>query len=457
MVFWRRKNEGFVWNEYVRTTILVRRDQRRQRVEDMREAAVEGVKQAGRNSLAMSLAGGRAAAGWVWRTVQFAALAAWDWITVMGAATGLWLADRLGPLMGSLGQAVGNLISSGLRQLQQPTATLLLVIVAAITALSASARYATSGLDDQSTLAIAISAGATLLLLASQAAKYDIAGKLGLDRIRLPSMSALTGTSGETAGQGAGQGSGQVAGLGAALGLAAALTVLIGTVTWLGPALMAAVMGTPEGEKVVAARASMVPSGGVVDGRAAAVNAVQLKVGGTTVRLSGVEAPEANQQCPGSRSCAQSAKAALQKLVQGKRVQCTTSGRAEDGVPSATCVIDSVDIAAQLVRAGQVFATTGLFSTYASAEREARNGRLGVWRMNTDRPAEYRAKAWEEAKRAAPDGCPIKGVVSGDTKTYITPWSQAYERTKVRSSKGERWFCSEREAREAGWKPTESL
>jgi hypothetical protein len=43
--------------------------------------------------------------------------------------------------------------------------------------------------------------------------------------------------------------------------------------------------------------------------------------------------------------------------------------------------------------------------------------------------------------------------VSGDAKTYVLPWSPSYERTKVRTNRGERWFCSESEARQAGWKP----
>jgi hypothetical protein len=32
------------------------------------------------------------------------------------------------------------------------------------------------------------------------------------------------------------------------------------------------------------------------------------------------------------------------------------------------------------------------------------------------------------------------------------PGSPAYERTKIDEAKGERWFCSEAEARAAGWR-----
>jgi hypothetical protein len=46
--WWRKKQDGFEWREYVRTTILVRRNERRQKVEDAKQAAIFGVKQAGR-------------------------------------------------------------------------------------------------------------------------------------------------------------------------------------------------------------------------------------------------------------------------------------------------------------------------------------------------------------------------------------------------------------------------
>ena len=58
------------------------------------------------------------------------------------------------------------------------------------------------------------------------------------------------------------------------------------------------------------------------------------------------------------------------------------------------------------------------------------------------RPSDYRAQKWEEAKREAPDGCPIKGSVRGGRRFYIVPWARGYERVRVSQSRGERWFCS---------------
>ncbi len=47
MFGWRRRKQGFEWREYVRTTILVRRRQRRERLAEAGQSAVQGLKDAG--------------------------------------------------------------------------------------------------------------------------------------------------------------------------------------------------------------------------------------------------------------------------------------------------------------------------------------------------------------------------------------------------------------------------
>ena len=55
-----------------------------------------------------------------------------------------------------------------------------------------------------------------------------------------------------------------------------------------------------------------------------------------------------------------------------------------------------------------------------------------------------------EAKKI---GCKIKGNISSHgEKVYHLPNSKNYLKTKISSSKGERWFCSEKEAQENGWR-----
>jgi hypothetical protein len=48
MFGWRKRNDGFEWRGYVRTTILVRRGQRRQRIDEAKGAARQGMHHAGR-------------------------------------------------------------------------------------------------------------------------------------------------------------------------------------------------------------------------------------------------------------------------------------------------------------------------------------------------------------------------------------------------------------------------
>jgi hypothetical protein len=49
--------------------------------------------------------------------------------------------------------------------------------------------------------------------------------------------------------------------------------------------------------------------------------------------------------------------------------------------------------------------------------------------------------------------CDIKGNINGSGEhIYHMPGQSYYDRTNITPSKGERWFCSEEEARAAGWR-----
>lgn len=50
--------------------------------------------------------------------------------------------------------------------------------------------------------------------------------------------------------------------------------------------------------------------------------------------------------------------------------------------------------------------------------------------------------------------CNIKGNISLNTgqKIYHVPGQEHYSETRISTDKGERWFCSEAEARAAGWR-----
>ena len=53
-----------------------------------------------------------------------------------------------------------------------------------------------------------------------------------------------------------------------------------------------------------------------------------------------------------------------------------------------------------------------------------------------------------------PPGCVIKGNISMRTgeRIYHLPGQRYYDSTVISPDKGERWFCTEAEARENGWR-----
>lgn len=200
-----------------------------------------------------------------------------------------------------------------------------------------------------------------------------------------------------------------------------------------------------------------------IEGRAEVVTGDVLRIDDTEIRLAGIEAPELAQRCaiPGNRNwrCGAAARTALSRLVRGEPVHCSVSGTDESGRPLGICVAGENDLAMMLVSDGHAFAETGLFARYSSEEERARAGKVGIWRGNPERPAEYRARreeemarAWEAAKSRAPRGCPIKGNIIRGRKQYVLPGTSEYRRVRIHPRRGERWFCSEEEAIAAGWK-----
>ena len=57
MFGWRRRSEGFEWQEYVRTTVLIRRADRQRKIDDVRAAAINKVKDTADRGVAAGRAG----------------------------------------------------------------------------------------------------------------------------------------------------------------------------------------------------------------------------------------------------------------------------------------------------------------------------------------------------------------------------------------------------------------
>ncbi len=152
-----------------------------------------------------------------------------------------------------------------------------------------------------------------------------------------------------------------------------------------------------------------------LEGRAVAVTGDSLRFAEATVALDGIEAPERDQQClRGDKRwrCGEAAKDALARAIRGKRVSCDLTGTTRRRDKNRTLHrARRRHCRSARARGPRVRRAEGLFSRYATEESDARRAGAGVWAGEPERPAEYRAKRWEEARRAAPEGCPIKGRV----------------------------------------------
>lgn len=105
---------------------------------------------------------------------------------------------------------------------------------------------------------------------------------------------------------------------------------------------------------------------------------------------------------------------------------------------------------------------------YKEAEKLAREGKIGLWsdqacagftqpiildtsKKDYDKKTDVNTKAEDSEGDAE---CLIKGNISTKTgeKIYHVPGQRYYNQTVISEEKGERWFCTEGEAREAGWR-----
>ena len=183
-------------------------------------------------------------------------------------------------------------------------------------------------------------------------------------------------------------------------------------------------------------------------------------VGAVRIRLHGIDAAEQGQRCPakdgGDWRCGASGRNALVDIAEGEEVSCQALDRDKIGRIIARCGTTVVgDISAALVSSGMAWAFERYSSDYVATELAAREAGLGIWQSDTRPvpPWDYRANKWDRAADASPrTGCPIKGNIRNGEKIYHTPWSPNYEQTVIDTAAGEKWFCNENEAIEAGWR-----
>ena len=221
------------------------------------------------------------------------------------------------------------------------------------------------------------------------------------------------------------------------------------------------------GRGVAATTQSAAAQGRVLSGPARVVDGDTLAIASERIRLHGIDAPESAQSClaGGARwRCGERAERGLRERIGGRAVACEETDVDRYGRIVAVCRAGGEDLNAWMVERGFALAYRRYSRDYVDEEAAAKRAARGLWRGDFVAPWDWRQGerlAGNATQRVQDSGgsssgsgnCRIKGNVSrSGERIYHVPGAQHYERTRISTSKGERWFCSEAQARAAGWR-----
>ena len=193
----------------------------------------------------------------------------------------------------------------------------------------------------------------------------------------------------------------------------------------------------------------------VQTGTATVIDGDTLSIDGVRHRLSAIDAPESEQTCERGGTtwlCGQEAAKMLRELVRGKTVRCETSELDRYGRRVSVCYVGTSNLNSTMVQDGYALAYRQYGTEYVDEEDSARQAKRGLWSGEFDAPWDWRRTGNPVPEGVADCENPIKGNInSKGRRLYHRPGDRSYAATKINESYGERWFCSEREAEDAGW------
>ena len=194
-------------------------------------------------------------------------------------------------------------------------------------------------------------------------------------------------------------------------------------------------------------------------GRARIIDGKTIEIARQRIRLFGIDVPELEQTCFANKdrwTCGQHASFALGQLISRNWVYCYEKGRDAAGQILAVCNLagpTGPEVNASMVRHGYALADRQVTRKYDSLEDHARRLKRGLWAGDFVRPSDWRLGARLNSADRRAGRCLIKGDIGrGGMRIYHVPGGRFYDRARVEETRGERWFCSEGEARAAGWR-----
>jgi endonuclease YncB( thermonuclease family) len=216
----------------------------------------------------------------------------------------------------------------------------------------------------------------------------------------------------------------------------------------------------------------------VISGIPRVVDGDTIVVGSTTIRLESIDAPESDQVCLDAKlnrwTCGIEARDRLVAHIGNRPLDCAPSGSDVYGRTLAVCAVAGEDLNAWMVRQGWALAFIRYSKVYVPDEEGARASKLGLWSGAFIAPWDWRHRnsqtivlgatavpitarsellTPESAAQAPSPDCIIKGNVNRmGERIYFRPGQLDYARVDM-TNPGKRWFCTEDEAKAAGWRP----
>jgi endonuclease YncB( thermonuclease family) len=121
----------------------------------------------------------------------------------------------------------------------------------------------------------------------------------------------------------------------------------------------------------------------VIVGQAQVTDGDTIRIGETRIRLHGIDAPEAREQCVTIQAevwrCGRSATRHLRKKIEGKTVTCEPIETDRYGRTVARCLVGSEDLQRWLVRNGWARSYPYFSHAYVEDEAAAKRHKHGIW------------------------------------------------------------------------------
>jgi endonuclease YncB( thermonuclease family) len=218
-------------------------------------------------------------------------------------------------------------------------------------------------------------------------------------------------------------------------------------------------------------------AGDAITGAARIVDGDTLAIGDVKIRLEGIDAPETDQVCLDAHAakwaCGVVARDRLIAHIDGRPIECSPTGTDRYGRTLAVCSIAGENLNAWMVREGWALAFVRYSIAYVKEEEKAHTAQRGLWSGAFIAPWDWRHRdkgttilgplsvpitAQKQllepvsAESGPSHDCIIKGNVNREgERIYHMPGGNSYAKINM-DAPGKRWFCTEEEAKAAGWR-----